>query len=187
MTTFDFPFALLRLRLFLTRQGAGAGLAIFLCLAGAGGWAWVARERAALARLEAAPVVAAAAPLAPGAPLPSAARQNLALFYARLGPRRYAEEQVKTLFALAAQSKLTLNQGEYKFGYDPISRVSTYQVVLPLKGAYQSIWQFGMRVLLTVPFAALDEISFKRELIADPALEARMRLTFYLKDEGEAP
>jgi hypothetical protein len=45
------------------------------------------------------------------------------------------------------KSNLTLNQGEYKAAYDKASRVSTYQIILPVKGAYQSIWQFAMQGL----------------------------------------
>jgi hypothetical protein len=54
-------------------------------------------------------------------PVPRAA-DNLALFYAALGERRYAEQQVKTLFGLAAKNGLTLSQGEYKAGYDRNAR-----------------------------------------------------------------
>ncbi|MET3134886.1 hypothetical protein AAKU55_005189 [Oxalobacteraceae bacterium GrIS 1.11] len=182
MTAFDFPVALLRARLLLMRLGAIPCAALALCLLGAGGWTWVGQQRAALARELAHPAPAAAPPLALALPAASSANQNLTLFYDSLGERRYAEQQVQTLFALAAKAGLSLNQGEYKVGYDQASRVSTYQVMLPVKGSYQAIWQFALQVLRTVPFASLDELSFKRELIGDPSLEAHLRLTFYLKD-----
>jgi len=75
-----------------------------------------------------------------------------------------------------------LNQGEYKAGYDKASRVSTYQIILPVKGPYQAIWQFAMQGLREMPFASLDEVSFRRDSIAEPAVEARLRFTLYLKD-----
>ncbi|MEC5163380.1 MULTISPECIES: hypothetical protein [unclassified Janthinobacterium] len=191
MTAPDFAAALLGARLRLRRLGALAGGVAALCLLGvaASGWAW--QQRAALARLDAAAVarataVRAAPPALALAPVPASAKQNLALFYDNLGQRRYAEQQVGTLFALAAKAGLTLSHGEYKFAYERASGVHTYQVLLPVKGPYRAIWQFCLQLLLTVPFASLDEINFKRELIADPAPEARLRLTFYLKDTDAA-
>ena len=190
MTAPDAAAMLLRARLLLARLGLAACGAVLLCVLGLAAWVWAWQQRAALERFEARASAAVAGP----APRPSAppvtvavaavadSGRNLALFYANLGPRRYAEQEVKTLFALAAKSGLSLNQGEYKFSYDQTSRVHSYQVLLPVKGSYRAIWQFVLALLRAVPFAALDEISFKRELIADPVAEAHLRLTFYLKD-----
>lgn len=118
------------------------------------------------------------------APSPKAAPDNLALFYASLGQRRQAEEQVRTLFALAAKNGLTLAQGEYRRGYDRDAQVYTYQINLPVKGSYQAIWQFAMGALRAIPFAALDDIGFRRDAIGNPQVEARLRLTLYLSDRG---
>ncbi len=113
---------------------------------------------------------------------PVQANENLALFYATLGEKRYAEQQVRTLFGLAAKSGLSLAQGEYKSAFERNGRLHTYQVTLPVKGSYGAIWQFAMLALRTIPFASLDEISFKRETIGDPVVEARLRLTLYLAE-----
>lgn len=124
----------------------------------------------------------AVTPVAPAAPPPAQGADALDTFYAALGPRRYAEQQVRTLFTLAAKNGLSLSQGEYKTGYDRNARLSTYQVNLPVKGSYGAIWQFALGALRAIPFASLDDISFRREAIGDPAVEARVRLTLYLKD-----
>ncbi len=115
------------------------------------------------------------------------ANANLAQFYGTLGERRYAEQQVKTLFALAAKSGLTLSQGEYKASYDRHSRVHAYQVTLPVKGSYAAVWDFGLASLRAIPFASLDDISFKRDSIGDDKVSARMRLTLYLADQPGVP
>ncbi|MBJ7311421.1 hypothetical protein ACFOLJ_01165 [Rugamonas sp. CCM 8940] len=182
MTAPPLPALLLRARLALTRLGPFACAALALCLLGLGAWAWLLPQRAAQAAL-------LAQPLPPPAPAPPTlvaaaptANQNLAAFYDTLGERRYSEQQVKILFGLAAKSGLTLSQGEYKSGYDKASRVATYQVTLPVKGSYAAIWQFCIEALRSVPFAALDELSFRRDSIAEPVVEARLRLTLYLKD-----
>jgi hypothetical protein len=75
-----------------------------------------------------------------------------------------------------------LRQGEYKPGYDRNARVYTYQVNLPVKGSYAAIWQFAMAALRTIPFASLDEITFHRDAIGDATVDARLKLTLYLRD-----
>jgi hypothetical protein len=108
--------------------------------------------------------------------------QNLAVFYDSLGERRYAEQQLKTIFALASKNGLSLAKGQYKLNYEKNSQVYTYQIVLPVKGPYQSIWQFALQTLDAIPFSALNEISFKRDSVNDNLPEARLHLSLYLHD-----
>ena len=180
---------LLRARLGLARVGSVTLAAVALIVLSAGMLVWLLvalprverehellRERAA----RAARLAAAGAPAAVAAPAP--VLDNLDGFYAALGRRRSAEQQVRTLFALAAKSGLVLSQGEYKSAWDRNARVHTYQVNLPVKGSYAAIWQFALAALRAIPFAALDDISFRRDGIGDPTVEARLRMTLYLSD-----
>jgi hypothetical protein len=182
-----FSAIVLRLRLALRALGPVACVAGALCLAGALALAWLLPERA-LQRERSAVVLSLAAlpPPASAAP-PATPNANLALFYDRLGERRYAEQQVKTLFALAAKTGLVLSQGEYKAAFEQNGRFHTYQVNLPVKGSYAAIWQFGMLALRAIPFASLDEISFRRDSIGAPLVEARVRLTLYLAEPLAEP
>lgn len=190
----------LRLRLALLRAGpVSLGVAAVLLLSAAT-LAWLMhalfleqREREALqaraaqisAQISAQMSRAAQTPpaggamVAPAAPVPL---DNLDAFYAALGQRHNAEQQVRTLFDLAAKNGLVLSQGEYKSAWDRNARVHTYQVNLPVKGSYAAIWQFALAALRAIPFAALDDISFRRDSIGDPVVEARLRMTFYLAD-----
>ena len=188
-TTLTSP--LLRLRLVLLRANplvAAAGILVFV-MAGALAWTlhavW-AMERAQDARAAQATQQAQAAtvpaPASAPAPVPPQAPDNLAAFYGALGARGSAEQQVKTLFGLAARSGLVLRQGEYKPGYDRNAKVYTYQVNLPVKGSYAAIWQFAMAALRAIPFASLDEITFHRDAIGDATVDARLKLTLYLRD-----
>ena len=187
MNELDMNSLRLRAHLLLRRVGAPVCIAAALCLLGAAAWAWAWQQRGVAAQLEARALPMASVSVAAVAP-PATANDNLALFYATLGQQRHAEQQVKVLFDLAAKNGLVLAQGEYKGGYDKASRVATYQVSLPLKGSYPAVWQFALQALRAVPFASLDELSFRREQIADPNLEARLRLTLYLADgSGGAP
>jgi hypothetical protein len=180
----------LRLRIALAAWSpvaVGAGLLLVLAVAAL---AWLMPARDLLARQHELARREAALPAPRVAPAPPATDEhNLALFYAVLGERRYAEQQVKTLFGLAAKTGLVLHQGEYKAAYDRNARLHTYQVTLPVKGSYGAIWQFSLLALRAIPFASLDEISFKRDAIGQAEVEARLRLTLYLSERraGAAP
>jgi type VI protein secretion system component VasK len=180
---------LLRLRIMLLRANPLVLAAGILALVMAGALAWTLHavwtmERAQAARdaqaKQRAQVVTAPDPVP--APAPVQTQDNLTAFYGALGTRGSAEQQVKTLFGLAAKSGLVLRQGEYKPGYDRNARVYTYQVNLPVKGSYAAIWQFAMAALRTIPFASLDEITFHRDAIGDATVDARLKLTLYLRD-----
>jgi hypothetical protein len=182
---------LLRARLRLARANPLTGGAMVLLLAAAGGLAWSAH---AVHALQVARHVRAATstrlastratPIAPAAQ--NTPPDNLAAFYGTLGERNAAAQQLKILFALAARSGLTLVQGEYKSGYERNARVHTYQVNLPVKGSYAAIWHFAFGALRAIPFAALDDIGFRRDSIGDAQVEARLRLTLYLSDRPAA-
>lgn len=169
---------MLRLRLAAMRLGVAGCVALGMLLAGALALAWSLKAR----QLAYQPLPPAPAALAQAVPPPTA-NENLDHFYASLGEKRYAEQQVKQLFDIAAKTGLALDQGEYKFAMDKASGVSAYQVTLPVKGPYQNIWQFSMQALSAIPFAALDDIAFRRETISEPVVEARLRFTLYLKEK----
>lgn len=169
---------MLRLRLTGMRLGPAGCAALALLLAGALALAWSLKSRQQAYE----PLPSAPSQLVQAAPPPTA-NENLAHFYATLGEKRHAEQQVKQLFDIAAKTGLALEQGEYKFSVDKASGVASYQVNLPVKGAYQNIWQFSMQALSAIPFAALDDIAFRRDTISEPVVEARVRFTLYLKEK----
>ena len=179
-------------RLALRARLAVAALGPFFCgacvllLAGGAAVIWLLPQHALQAQRHAVALGLARMPPALDKPAPVIANENLALFYATLGEKRYAEQQVKTLFGIAAKSGLSLSQGDYKAGYDRNARLHTYQVTLPVKGSYGQVWSFGLTALRAIPYASLDELSFKRENIGDAQIEARLRLTLYLSDQGGA-
>ena len=175
---------MLRIQLWLIARGALFCGAALLCLVSLALVAWMLPQRGrndaqhaiALALIRTPPKVVTSAPVL--------ANQNLLAFYGALGEQRYAEQQVKTLFGLAAKNGLILSQGEYKSAAVPAARLHTYQITLPVKGSYKAIWQFSLAALRAMPFASLDDISFKRDTIGDASVEARLRLTLYLADGG---
>jgi len=198
MKELAFGNLVLRLRLLALRAGPVTLGAIAVMLLSLGAAVWflfmlpqLEREREQLsetlteqarqARRQASAVSAALPAVVPVSAVPL---DNLDAFYGALGQRRYAEQQLKTLFGLAAKSGLVLNQGEYKSARERNARVNTYQVNLPVKGSYAAIWQFSLAALRAIPYASLDDISFRRDNIGDPTVEARLRFTLYLADDG---
>jgi hypothetical protein len=87
------------------------------------------------------------------------------------------------LFGIAAKTGINLRQGEYKAAYDQNGKLHTYQVTLPVTGSYQAIWQFALLSLRAIPFAALDDIGFRRDDIGAAGVDARVRFTLYLADD----
>jgi hypothetical protein len=51
---------------------------------------------------------------------------------------------------------------------------------LPVKGSYIQIRKFIVKVLNSVPSAALEEVSFKRDAISKGELEAKIRFSIYM-------
>lgn len=186
MTPAQFSIWLLRLNIRLSRiSPIAAGVGI--CgLAVAGALLWLSQARDSLAQQQDFIRRRAALRAAPASSaLTAHINANLTAFYGGLGDRRHAEEQVKVLFGLAAKSGLALPRGDYTAGYDSDARVYTYQLNLPVKGSYQAVSQFALMSLRAIPFASLDNISFKRESVGDANVEARLHLTLYLR--GTSP
>lgn len=183
---------LLRVRLWIDARGPLLCASVTLVVAGLVALAWLLPLRTAQSDRRLAALTLAATPPAPvstvliapstNAPLsPAAANGNLAQFQAVLGERRYVEQQLGTLFALAAKNGIVLSTGEYKAAVERNGGFATYQVNLPVKGSYSAIWQFAMASLGAIEFASLDDISFKRDSIGAPVVDARVRLTLYLQ------
>ena len=149
--------------------------AIAAAAIGAARNAEAAGQRAALAQ-------AAPTTLQPAAGALTRTADNVASFYRALGEVRYGEQQVRTLFGLADKTGLVLSEGEYLSSYDKGGRFHTYRITLPVRGPYGAVWQFAMLSLSSIPFASLDEISFRRNSVGETDVQARVRLTIYLAD-----
>lgn len=92
------------------------------------------------------------------------------------------------LYAAAAAEKLQLDQGEYRLVGDKSGKLLRYQITLPVTGSYLQLRQFIERALVDVPVAALDDINFKRENINATQVQARIKLTLFLRaDHAGAP
>ncbi len=105
---------------------------------------------------------------------------RLHAFYAFFPPQQDAPHLLKIIYGAAQAEGLGLAEGEYKFSRAKAGGIGMYQVDLPVKGSYIQIRKFIVKVLNSVPSAALDEVSFKREIVGSGELEAKVRFTLYL-------
>lgn len=184
MKAMNFSSIALQAQLWLVRRSMVAILGVLLCIAGTGAWLWAMQHAKIQRVLEQPHSLAVVSSLVPMPTSPSDAL-NLTEFYDALGDEHYTEQQLKTLFALAAKNGLTLSKGQYTLAHEQNGRFFTYQIVLPVKGSYTSVWQFATQSLAAIPFSALDDISFKREMITDQNPEASLRFTLYLRSIGK--
>ena len=179
----------LRLQLVLSRFGLMNCIVAALCMAGLLAWGWwvpfvrgqLVQQQQSIneARKALSPHVKSAAIVA----LPLA-EKRLAEFYNVLGEDAYREQQIKTVFGIAGKTGVHLNQAEYKVAVQKNGKFRTYEISLPLTGSYTQIREFCEKTLLAIPFASLDEMSFKRDNVSNTMLETKLRFTFYLSDEA---
>jgi hypothetical protein len=102
-------------------------------------------------------------------------------FYEFFPPRQKAPNLLKAIYKTAREELIILPEGEYKFELGKAGGVGIYQINLPVKGTYIQIRKFIGKVLNSVPSAALEEVSFKRDTIGSGELEAKIRFVVYLK------
>jgi hypothetical protein len=113
---------------------------------------------------------------------PSATR-NLERFMNTLGDPKHSEQQVQSLFAIAKGLQLGLPQGSYRFNCDSDSEVCRYRIQLPVRGSYVRIRSFLDELLMAIPFASIDDLTFKREAISDEDIDVRVSLSLYTRNQ----
>lgn len=105
-------------------------------------------------------------------------------FKDRLAENSERGELLKIVFSEATAAGIPLAQGDYTLVAETEGGYDKLQINLPLKGSYKQIRVFTKTLLDKLPQLSLDEISFRRDNIKSPNVEARLRLTLYLKRAG---
>ena len=111
----------------------------------------------------------------------SLTEERLQAFLDRLVDEGKRTEILKTVFAEAANAGIALQQGDYALLADAEGDFTKLQISLPVKGAYSQIRGYAQTLLDTIPALSLDEITIRRDSVRTPNVEARLRLTLYLK------
>lgn len=176
------PVLLAHLRYQLGRHGWPGALGLALLIVAAGGYPLLVADvqrRTATAHEELATIKQRQAG---GAEHPAGdAADQASAFYKLLPPASAADEAVKTLHAAARERGLGLSQGEYRLTQEGRGAVVRYQVTLPVRGTYPQFRGWLASVLNGLPSLAVEEMSLKRDDAARGEIEARVRLTLFLR------
>lgn len=193
MTGLNWRTVALQVQLGLARAGAAAWIAGGVLALGLAAWGWLLSQpgqttEALQARLlQAQRRLQAEGPQGRSpAPVPAARGEGastaapLQAFHAALGEASTTEAYVRQLFAAAGRHEISLGQGEYRWQVDGLAQTERYQIRLPIKGTYAALRGFCDQVLRDLPFAALDELSLKRDALDDETLSAIVQFSLYL-------
>jgi len=111
----------------------------------------------------------------------SATPEPLADFYAYFPAADTTADWLGKVYAVAEKQKLILPRGEYRLTSPAEDSIATYEAIFALRGRYPQLRAFVAGVLEAVPVAALDDVRLERQRTADNMVDARLRLTFFLR------
>jgi hypothetical protein len=106
---------------------------------------------------------------------------QLRAFFQYLPPQPNAAEWLDKVYLAADKERVTLLRGEYALALDPETGIARYRILLPVKGSYGQVRGFISAALDSVPSLALDDVNFERDKISESQVDARVRMTLYLK------
>ena len=111
---------------------------------------------------------------------PKSPSEKLNAFYGFLPPSNHIADLLEKIYGAAEGQKLKLDQGEYRAVRSNVSRLTDYQVILPIKGTYPQVRKFVATALAEVPNLSLDSIQFERQKVGDSTVDAKVKLVLYL-------
>lgn len=107
---------------------------------------------------------------------------QISAFYASLPDAgKKQSETLAQLAQIAQESGVSFSQGTYQLMRVDGTRLSRYEMSLPVNGGYTQVRTFLAKVLNDMPYVALTQVGFERPKIADARIEARVKLVLYLK------
>jgi hypothetical protein len=107
--------------------------------------------------------------------------KRLADFYASLPAASAALDAVGAIHLSATKMGVRLAVGDYRQVREGSSALLRYQVTLPARSSYPNMRLWLDDVMNTLPTAALDEISVRRDDVGSDIVEARLRLTLFMR------
>lgn len=94
-----------------------------------------------------------------------------------------SHEDVRTLFKVAAEHKISLARGDYSATLRREARLASYDVVLPVRANYPTVRKFVVAALNALPHASLAELRLERSSSTADTVEARVHLTLYYRED----
>lgn len=89
---------------------------------------------------------------------------------------------IRELVRVAKKRGVEISSSEYRLIHEKGSRLTRYEMMLPVRGNYSQIRAFIADALQAVPTMAITGIVMKRENIQSARLEARLEINLYLDE-----
>ena len=102
-------------------------------------------------------------------------------FYRSLPQAGSTPDWLQKVYDAAGSNGVVLEQGEYVVLSNPNAKVEQYRLIFPVKGSYPQLRRFAAGALESVPALALESAMFKRDKIADGAVDAKLTFLLYLE------
>jgi Tfp pilus assembly protein PilO len=109
---------------------------------------------------------------------------QLANFHAFFPASTTLPDWLEKIYEAAERSGVRIDAGEYKMLQDRSWKLDRYQVTLPVRGNYVQVRQFMAAILADIPVASMDEVGFRRDAVGSAAVDARIKLTVYLRRQS---
>lgn len=106
---------------------------------------------------------------------------QLQAFYDKFPSESAVPDTLDKMIKLAQKKGLSPKQASYRIIKNNPGELLSYQIVLPIKGAYPNIMTFAFELLANIPNCSLDNVGFQRQKIGDNVIEATLKMTLYIK------
>lgn len=125
-------------------------------------------------------VAAARSPQAINLAAPPTPQREQEKFYQDFAAQTDVTRWIERIYATATATRLSLARGEYALAPVADTRLSRYQITLPVQGDYTRIRRFIAATLSAVPNLSLDELTLERKDIGDSQVVGHLRFSLYL-------
>jgi hypothetical protein len=106
---------------------------------------------------------------------------QLEVLYQAFPFEKTVPDSIEQLINLAQVKGLNPKQAEYRIVRSNPGALLSYQITLPITGAYPKITTFVFDSLSKFHNLSLDDISFQRQKIGDNEVDAVLRMTLYIR------
>jgi Tfp pilus assembly protein PilO len=112
---------------------------------------------------------------------PQAAASDAPRSLKALPQRNEIPKLLAVLLKQADAAQLTIDSAKYEIVATRTGALVRYQVAFPVSGPYTEIRGFIDSTLAAMPALAIEELSISRKSIADPSVEAQIRMTLFTR------
>jgi hypothetical protein len=104
-------------------------------------------------------------------------------FFAALPTRASHLSDVKSIYAQASESRLTIHKAEYSFEAEPDGKLVRLKAIVPVGGNYRQVRNYLAQMLNNNPHLALEAIHMERQDATQEALQSRLHLSYLYRGE----